>query len=67
MSLPVEAGYTGLCKDELGDTLPFYQVEGQVLELWDQLQELSLERALLEIQIQMQSGARIKLRSRHHS
>lgn len=39
-----------------GDTIQFYEAEGKVLELWDQLNELALERALLEAQTQLQSG-----------
>lgn len=38
------------------DTIQFYEAEGKVLELWDQLDEHALERALLEAQTQFQSG-----------
>ena len=36
--------------DEPGDALPFYEAEGRLLALWDQLNELNLEIALLEAQ-----------------
>lgn len=42
---------------ESEDTLPFYEVEGRVLALWDQLKELKLEEALLEAQLTLPLGA----------
>ena len=36
--------------DEPGDALPFYEAEGRILALWDQLNELKLEIALMEAQ-----------------
>ncbi|KAK4694324.1 hypothetical protein P7C71_g3242, partial [Lecanoromycetidae sp. Uapishka_2] len=36
---------------ESGDTLPFYEIEGQILALWDQLNELKLEQSLLEARV----------------
>ena len=61
MSLAAEDTFAILSDHELGDTLPFYQLEGQVLELWDQLQELKLECALLETQIASNSGGQVIL------
>lgn len=55
------SGFAELSTHESGDTLPFYRAEGEVLELWDQLQELKLEQALLEAQINLNSGASIRL------
>ena len=40
-----------------GDTLAFYEIEGQVLALWNQLNELKLEQALLQAQLTSSSGA----------
>lgn len=37
--------------DQPGDALPFYEAEGRILALWDQLNELKLEVALMEAQI----------------
>lgn len=50
MSLSTDAAFAGLAAHRSGDALPFYDIEGQILELWDQLNELSLEKGLLESQ-----------------
>ena len=48
MSSSTDAAFAELAADKPGDTIPFYELEGQILELWDQLNELTLERAVLE-------------------
>ena len=50
MSSSIDTTYADLAAHKSGDALPFYELEGQVLELWDQLNELKLEKALLEAQ-----------------
>ncbi|KAK3167226.1 hypothetical protein OEA41_010352 [Lepraria neglecta] len=50
MSSSTDAAFAEFAAHESGDTLPFYEIEGQVLALWDQLNELKLEQALLEAQ-----------------
>ena len=50
MSSSTDAAFAELAAHKLGDVIPFYELEGQVLELWDQLSELTLERAILEAQ-----------------
>ena len=57
MSSSTDAAFAEFAAHESGDTLPFYEIEGQVLALWDQLNELKLEQALLEAQNTL-SGAR---------
>lgn len=57
MSSSTDAAFAEFAAHESGDTLPFYKIEGQVLALWDQLNELKLEQALLEAQNTL-SGAR---------
>ena len=42
------AALEDLAAHQPGDTIQFYEAEGRALELWDQLQETKLERALLE-------------------
>lgn len=49
MSSSVDAAFADFATYKPGDALPFYELEGQVLELWDQLNELRLEKALLEV------------------
>ena len=57
--LDVDSTYSGrkgdafaqIAADQSGDTLPFYPIETQILSLWDQLNELKLEKALLEAQV----------------
>lgn len=48
MSSSADAAFAGFAARQSGDALPFYEIEGQILELWDQLNELRLEKALLE-------------------
>ena len=43
-----QAGWAKYAEDEPGDTLPFYEVEGKILALWDQLNELKTELAIAE-------------------
>ena len=50
MSSSVDAAFADFAAYKPGDALPFYEIEGQVLGLWDQLNELRLEKALLEAQ-----------------
>ena len=50
MSSSTDAAFTELAAHKPGDAIPFYELEGQVLELWDRLNELTLERAILEAQ-----------------
>ncbi len=50
MSSSVDTTFADLAAHKSGDALPFYELEGQILELWDQLNELMLEKALLEAQ-----------------
>ncbi|KAL2046359.1 hypothetical protein N7G274_001806 [Stereocaulon virgatum] len=56
MSSATDAAFADLATHESGDTLPFYEAEGQLLALWDQLNELKLEQALLEAQNTMSGG-----------
>ena len=56
MSSSTDAAFAELAAPKSGDALPFYQLEGQVLELWDQLNELVLEKALLEAQGTLSQG-----------
>ncbi|KAL9130880.1 MAG: hypothetical protein Q9217_001030 [Psora testacea] len=44
--------FAQVAADQAGDTLPFYEIEGQILALWDQLNELKLEKALLDAQVE---------------
>ena len=55
------SAFAGLAAHESGDTVPFYEIEGQVLELWDQLNELKLEQALLQAPLILSSGACARL------
>ncbi len=48
MSASRHVAFADFATDEPGDTTPFYQAEGQVLELWDKMDELKLEQAILE-------------------
>ena len=50
MSSSTDAAFAELAAHKTGDAIPFYEIEGQILELWDQLNELILEKALLETQ-----------------
>ena len=50
MSSSTDTAFAELAAHKSGDAIPFYEVEGQILELWDQLSELTLEKALLEVE-----------------
>lgn len=50
MSSSTDAAFAEVAAHKPGDAIPFYELEGQILELWDQLNELTLERAILEAQ-----------------
>lgn len=56
-----ETAFAGLAAHASGDTVPFYEVEGQVLALWDQLNELKLEQAVLHASLTPSSGAYARL------
>ncbi|CAF9927290.1 MAG: hypothetical protein ALECFALPRED_003679 [Alectoria fallacina] len=56
MSFSTDAAFADLAAQGPGDALPFYEIEGQILELWDQLNELRLEKALLEAQDTVPTG-----------
>lgn len=56
MSSSTDAAFASFAAQKSGDALPFYEIEGQILELWDQLNELRLEKALLEAQGTVPSG-----------
>ena len=55
-SSSVDAAFADFAAYKSGDALPFYEIEGQVLELWDHLNELRLEKALLEAQNTVPTG-----------
>lgn len=40
------------------DNLSFYEIESQILALYDQLIELRLEKAILDTQLDLPQGAR---------
>jgi len=46
--------YSAFATDEQSDALPFYEAEGQLLALWDRLQEQNLEKAILECRAKAQ-------------
>lgn len=46
--------FASFAADEPSDTLTFYTLEAQLLALWDQLNELKLEKALLQAQLQIE-------------
>lgn len=50
MSSSTDAAFADLAAHQSGDALPFYEIEGQILDLWDQLKEMRLEKALLQVQ-----------------
>ena len=56
MSSSTDAAFAELAAHKSGDVIPFYELEGQILELWDQLSELTLERAILEAQSALPLG-----------
>ena len=49
--------FASFAADEPSDTLTFYTLEAQLLALWDQLNELKLEKALLQAQLQIKPSA----------
>lgn len=57
MSPSADVTFADLVAHKSGDAIPFYEIEGQILELWDQLNELSLEKALLEAQNSAPQGS----------
>lgn len=67
MSSSTDAAFAELAAHKSGDAIPFYEIEGQILELWDQLNELTLEKALLETQNAEPPGAYVPLGTRKHS
>ena len=50
MSSSTDAAFAELAAHKPGDAIPFYEIEGHILDLWDLLNELTLEKALLEAQ-----------------
>lgn len=57
-NVELDAAFAEYALDDSGDTLSLYEIESQILSLYDQLIELRLERALLESQLDLSSGAR---------
>lgn len=66
MSSTRDAAFAELAAHKSGDAIPFYEVEGQILELWDQLNELMLGKALLEAQGAMTLSEDVRLGSKQH-
>lgn len=66
MSSTTDAAFAELATHKSGDAIPFYEVEGQILELWDQLNELTLEKTLLEAQGAMTPSEDVRLGSKQH-
>ena len=66
MSSTTDAAFAELAAHKSGDAIPFYEVEGQILELWDQLNELTLEKALLEAQGAMTLSEYARLSSKQY-
>lgn len=66
MSSTTDAAFAELAAHKSGDAIPFYEVEGQILELWDQLNELTLEKTLLEAQGAMTLSEDVRLGSKQH-
>ena len=46
-----EATFEAYAQAEPGDVVPVYEMEAQVLDLWDQLVELQLQNAVIEAQM----------------
>lgn len=61
MSSSTDATFADLAAHKSGDAIPFYEIEGQILGLWDQLNELRLEKALLEAQNSQPLGKDVRL------
>ena len=59
MSMFNDAVFADYAEHDSGDTLPFYEAEGQILSLWDQLNELKLEQCLYEVQPGLTAGAHV--------
>lgn len=53
----LDAAFMDYANHELVDNLSLYAIESQILCLYDQLIELRLERAILDSQIELPSGA----------
>lgn len=53
----LDAAFADYANHELVDTLSLYEIESQILCLYDQLIELRLERAIIDSQIESPSGA----------
>lgn len=49
-STSVIDAFANYAVDQPGDALPFYEPEGRLLALWDQLNDLKLEVAMMEAQ-----------------
>ena len=64
MSSSTDAAFAELAAHKPGDVIPFYELEGQILELWDQLNELTLERAILEAQSALPLSKYVRLISK---
>lgn len=54
----LDAAFLDYAKHESVDSLSLYEIESEILCLYDQLIELRLERAILETQLELPSGAR---------
>ena len=45
----IETNFAQYAEDRPGDTVQFYELESKVLDLWDRLNDLKLEIAVVEI------------------
>lgn len=54
----LEAGFLQYANHELADDLSLYAIESEILCVYDQLMELRLERAILDMQLELPAGAR---------
>ncbi len=61
MPSSTDAAFAELAAYNSGDAIPFYEIEGHILELWDHLNELTLEKALLEAQDTVPRGEDVRL------
>ena len=57
-SSKLDAAFLDYAKNESVDNLSLYEIEREILCLYDQLIELKLERAILDAQRQLSTGAR---------
>ena len=55
----LDAAFLNYANDESVDSLSLYEIEQQILCLYDQLIELRLERAILETELELPLGARM--------